>query len=114
MFMLVNERPNISCANDVEMWVWKEKKNVHFFKWGYRILFLANWGEIKKNIIRVKFSFNFSFSGSYVFSTYIWKLGCNSNTLDQNGGLVIDSYLHVLFPLIWHSLSCFSHFWATS
>ena len=31
MFMLVNKRPYISCANDNEMWVLEEKK-VHFCK----------------------------------------------------------------------------------
>ena len=31
MFMLVNKRPYISCANGVEMWV-LEEKNVHFCK----------------------------------------------------------------------------------
>ena len=38
MFMLVNERPYISCANGVEMWVWEGKK-VNFCKEGYRIPF---------------------------------------------------------------------------
>ena len=37
---------------------WKKKK-VHFCKWGYRALSSANKSEIKKNIIRVKFSFKY-------------------------------------------------------
>ena len=28
MFMLVNKRPHISCANDVEMWVLKREKKL--------------------------------------------------------------------------------------
>ena len=32
MFMLVNKRPYVSCANDVEMWVLEVKKQVHFCK----------------------------------------------------------------------------------
>ena len=31
MPMLVNKRPYISCANEVEMWVLKEKKMFVFF-----------------------------------------------------------------------------------
>ena len=36
---------------------WKKKK-VHFCKYGYRVLFYPNQGKMKKNIIKVKLSFN--------------------------------------------------------
>ena len=40
----------------------RKEKNVHFCKKGFRILFYANQGEIKKNIVRVIISFKLSYN----------------------------------------------------
>ena len=45
MFMLVNKRPYISCANEVEMWVLKEKR-VRLYN---PILSQLRWNKEKYN-----------------------------------------------------------------
>ena len=55
MFMLVNKRPYVSCANDVKMCVLEEKKFIFVNRLQNRILGQLKWN--KEYMIRVKLSF---------------------------------------------------------
>ena len=73
MFMLVNKRSYISCANGVEIWVLAEKKKFIFVN---RVIkshsrpIKAKWRKI---IIGVKFSFKQTFKHTLEHVFYVLK-----------------------------------------